>query len=259
MKKIFQFFVNAAAAVKATIFLALVTVVIYVGYLLYNMFSITDVKTETFAMNEWQLLKAQKLVITEIDGKATGRYGYRTVVHTTMFGERHDTLPWWAPGSKYVDINGPVSVTVGYDMVKGDQLFSENAIGEIRETEDSVILRVITDLPVPSVMGNSIRNIPNVSSSFFTGGISDEEFFSYADSIIEMTAQSIIQNEQEFFMGAYSEALIGILSQTLAVIAKGKNIKISLFINGRPYIPDGYRKKKLDAIEFPVGKTISIQ
>lgn len=246
-------------AVKAIIFLVLVGALIYVGYLLYNIFGITDAKTQTFAMNEWQLIKAQKLVITEIDGKATGRYGYRKVVHSTVFGERHDTLAWWAPGSKHVDINGPVTVTVGYDMLAGDRIFSETATGELVQTKDSLILRVVTDYPVPNMMGSSIRNIPNVSKSLFTGDISDTEFFAYADSAVGMTAQSIIEKEQDFFMSAYSEAVIGTLNQSLAVVANGKITKIELIVNGAPYVPDGRKKKKLDSIEFPLGKTIVSQ
>lgn len=255
MKRFFSFITNAAMAVKAIIFFILLGAVIYVLYLLYNMFGITDAKTQTFAMNEWQLLKAQELVVAKINGNVTGRYGYRKVIHTTLFGERHDTLDWWVAGSKYIDIDGPVTVTIGYDMQKGDKLFSENATGEMVQTKDSIILRVVTDYPVPNMIGSSIRNIPNVSNSLFTGGISDAEFFAYADSSMGMTAQSIIHEEQQFFMSAYSEAVIGVLNQSVTVVANGKNVRIDLVVNGTPYVPKNRQTKKLDDINFDVGVT----
>jgi hypothetical protein len=244
---------------KIILYAAAIGALIYAAYYLYNMFSMSETKTQTFVMNEWKVMKAQEIVLGKITGRATGRYGYRKVIHSNLpfIGERHDTMCWSCPGSKFVDIDGKVKITLGYDMLGGDRIFSDNAVGTLRETSDSLILQVTTDYPVPKALEEILKTIPKRSNSYFSAAITDEEFYNYADTALARSAGVIIKEENEFFRGAYAESMIGILSQSLTPVAQGKSLRIDLVVNGTPYVPDGRKAERLIDREFPIGKEIS--
>ena len=240
--------------------IGVVTLVIIAGYALwklYHSFNVEEVKTQSFTMNEWKAVEAQKVIIGEINGHVTGRYGYRKVVHTNfpLLGERHDTMAFWGPGGKYVDVNGSAQISIGYNLLTGDRLFSDGATGFIKETKDSVILTVITDYPVPQMVAKELRTVPDRSNSLISGEITDVEFYAWSDTVVAQEADKIIVSEAEFFRDAYAKAIMGILSQTTKVVAHGKNIRIDLVVNGMNYYPKDNVKKHLDK-DIPVNQTI---
>lgn len=247
-------------AKMAGIVIALV-IIIYAGYRFYNWgtdaLKVEEVKTHSFTMNDWKVIKAQKIIIGEIKGQVIGRYGYRKVVHSNLLfvGERHDTMAFWGPGGKYVDINGDAQISLGYNLLSGDSLFSSDATGSIKETKDSVILTVFTKYPVPHMVTKELRTIPDRSNSLISGSITDKEFYAWSDTAVAAEANKIIASEAEFFRQAYAEAVMGILSQTLVVVAKGKNVRIDLVVDRMDYRPKGDAKKLLDK-DFPVNQTI---
>jgi hypothetical protein len=209
-------------------------------------------------MNDWSAVAKQKVIIGELHAKATGRYGYRKVVESNLpfIGHRSDTLSWFMPGSRSVEIEGPITADIGYDMSVGQKIFSDDAQGILRETRDTVYLIVKTHYPEPKALNIQVKTFPKKSDSWFSGNISDTEFFNYTDTAGKRASNEILQKEQEFFMTSYANCIGTILYQTGSMLAHGKPLVIQLYVNGAQVDPQKNPSPKiLDAGNIPLGKT----
>lgn len=244
--------------INKVLLIAILLALISLFFLFKSCFGIGESKENTFKMSSYELIKTQKLQIAEVEGKAQGIYGYKKVLVTNLpfIGPRRDTMCWDCPGSRYVHIDGNVIYDIGYNCQEGDNLFSKNAIGKEIETKDEYSLSISTEFTMPRILRASIRCFPRQSNSFFSGDISDEEFYEYLDEASNIQAQKIILDETDFFYSAYVQGISALMYNLLKVTKPNKKINLSINVNGKeiPVTDDFSPQKK--SINIDVGKTI---
>ncbi len=235
-----------------------VLLIIGAGYWWFSsMFHTKTIKESTISMNNWTMLAKQKVIVGELNAHATGTYGYKQVIESNLpfIGHRSDTLGWSAPGSRSVEIDGPIRADIGYDMEHGGKLFSDDAQGILLETKDTVYLTVKTHYPEPQALNIQIRTIPKKSNSLFSGKISDDEFVTYTDSAGKTASNEIVHEKKDQFFNAYSNCIGILLYQTGTMMAHGKPFVLNLYVNDKSFVP-GKQEPVVIKDPIPLGKTM---